>query len=408
MLLGLLILATAGAVTLVWHPAIAPIARPNPNQFDAQTIARGAEIAAIGDCAVCHTASHGQAFAGGRPIPTPFGVITANNITPDPETGIGTWSEPAFRRAMRDGIDDQGAFLYPAMPYPHFTAASDEDIAALYAFFMTRQPAHTQTPPNTLPFPLNLRPIMAGWNLLFFKPEPWQPDPARSAEWNRGAYLTTAIGHCAACHTPINALGGEIRSRPYAGGQAEGWDAPALQAASTAPRPWTVEELTAYLRTGLSDQHGAASGPMTEVTHALAGVPEQDVRAMATYFAAQMPKSPTAPTPPAAIAGGSAVFAGACSGCHAPDAPMMQRGAPSLALSTAINAASPRDTIQTILHGIPWREDHAGPYMPPFDAILSDQQLTELVQYLRARFSTGPAWTDIDRQTHSARQNGGT
>ena len=410
-LLGLFVVVVAGCAALVNHPAMAPIPPISATQFDAATIARGAVIAAIGDCAVCHTAPHKRAFAGGRPIPTPFGVIPATNITPDRQTGIGTWSKAAFRRAMRDGVDDQGAFIYPAMPYPHFTAATDEDIDALYAFLMTRQPVSGVTPEPDLPFPLSFRPIMAGWNLLFFKPDPWKPDPTQSAEWNRGAYLTTAIGHCAACHTPINALGGAIRSRPYAGGEAEGWDAPALQAASRAAKPWTVEELTTYLRTGLSDQHGAAAGPMTEVTHALATVPEQEVRAMAIYFVAQMPKSSTVPPAPAlsaSIASGSAVFAGACAGCHAPDAPMMQRGAPSLALSTTLNADSPRGAIQAIRQGLPWRGDRAGPYMPGFEDSLSDQQLADLVRYIRARFSGAPAWSDKDIKTHSARPNRGT
>ncbi len=396
---------------LVWQPAMPPVTPPKAAQFSPEVIARGAEMAAIGDCAVCHTASHAQPYAGGRRIPTPFGLITATNITPDVESGVGNWSEAAFRRAMRDGVDDQGRFLYPAMPYPHFTQATDQDITALYAFLMTRQPVHAEMPPNELPLPLKLRPVMAGWNLLFFKAQPWRDDPKQSAEWNRGAYLATAIGHCAACHTPINALGGEVSSKPYAGGEVEGWDAPALQAASSAAKPWTVEELTDYLRTGLSDQHGAAGGPMVDVTRELATVPEQDVRAIATYFVSQMPKSPTVPPAPKeneSVAAGSAVFAGACAGCHAPNAPMVQRGAPSLALSSVVNAPSPRDAIQTILHGLPWREGKTGPYMPPFEAVLNNQQLTDLVRYIRARFSGGPAWADVEAQTQNARQNGGT
>ena len=403
-------LVVASGAALVWQPAMAPIAPPGAGQFSSEMIARGAEIAALGDCAACHTARHAPPYAGGRQIATPFGLIAATNITPDEGSGIGTWSAASFRRAMRDGIDDRGNFLYPVMPYPHFTLATDQDIDALYAFLMTRRPVHAEAPPNRLPFPFNIRPVMVVWNLLFFRPQEWRADAAQSAEWNRGAYLAAAIGHCAACHSPINALGGEVRSQPYAGGQAEGWDAPALQAASPAAKPWTVEELTNYLRTGLSDQHGAAAGPMAVVTHELAAVPEADVRAIAIYFASQLPKSPPAPPPEgsASVAEGSAVFAGACGGCHAPNAPMTQRGAPSLALSSAIDAPSPRDAIQTILHGLPWREGKSGPYMPPFDATLTDRQLTDLVRYLRARFSGGPAWTDIELQTQSARQNGGS
>jgi mono/diheme cytochrome c family protein len=401
------VLAAAACAPFIWRPAMPPIKPPPRSLFTDAAIARGAELAAVGDCAVCHTTSDGPPYAGGLKLPTPFGAIYAANITPDAATGIGTWSEATFSRAMRDGVDADGRFLYPAMPYPHFTDATDQDIAALYAFLMTRMPVAATTPPNQLPFPLNMRPVVAGWNLLFLRHKPFQPDPAQSAEWNRGAYLATALGHCAFCHTPLNVLGAEQQSKPFAGGQAEGWDAPALQAASPADIPWTVDALTVFLRTGLSPQHGAAAGPMRDVTGELATVPETDVHAIAVYFASLLPKTSVVPSAPATASTGSAVFAGACAGCHGADAPMMQRGAPSLALSSVINEPSPRDAIQMVLNGIPWQGTKAGPYMPAFAAVLSDQQLADLVRYLRSTFSGEPAWGDVDSQVHSARQNGG-
>ena len=397
------VLLIAGSCAAMWHPAIAPVeARPT---FPPTQIARGAELAAIGDCAVCHTTQNGQPYAGGRGVPTPFGTIYATNITPDPDTGIGHWSEAAFRRAMRDGIDRAGRHLYPVLPYPHFTRASDDDIAAIYAFLMTRAPIRATPPPNKLPFPLDRRVVLAGWNLLYLKPGPWHPDPAHDAAWNRGNYLVEAIGHCGACHTPHNVFGAEKAAQSLAGGEAENWYAPPLQTASPASQPWTEDALATYLRTGFDAHHGAAAGPMTAVTEQLANVPEPDVRAMAIYLASLMPKSPPEP---AAKRGGDpaaqAIFNGACGGCHGPDAPMTRGGAPSLALSTAVNAPTPRAAIQIILNGIPWREAKPAPYMPSFAAALTDAQVAQLADYLRATFSAKPAWTDLPAEVAKARE----
>jgi mono/diheme cytochrome c family protein len=396
-------LLIVGAGAMLWHPAIAPV--DSHPAFPPEQVARGAELAAIGDCAVCHTAANGQPFAGGRGVPTPFGTVYATNITPDPDSGIGRWSQAAFQRAMRDGIDRAGHHLYPVLPYPHFTRATDDDIAAMYAFLMTRPAVHANAPPNRLPFPLNQRFVLAGWNLLYLSPGPWHPDPARDAAWNRGNYLVEAIGHCGACHTPHNALGAESSEKTLAGGQAENWYAPPLQSASPAAQPWTQATLATYLRTGFDAHHGAAAGPMTAVTDELAGVPDTDIQAIATYIASLMPKS--APEPVVARAGGdphaAAIFAGACAGCHGSDAPMTRAGAPSLALSTVVNAPTPQGAIQMILHGIPWREGKSAPYMPSFAALLTDAQVADLAGYLRTKYSEKPAWSDLPAEVAKAR-----
>jgi mono/diheme cytochrome c family protein len=403
--IGILVLLMLGAsiFVLVWHPAIPPIEPVTKNTFATEQIERGAVLAAVGDCAVCHTADGGRAYAGGRGVPTPFGTVYATNITPDPATGIGRWSKEAFQRAMRDGIDRAGRHLYPVLPYPHFTRASDQDIGAMYAFLMTRAPVSATAPANEVRFPLNQRFLLAAWNLLYLQPGPWQPDPAHDATWNRGAYLTEAIGHCGACHTPHNALGAERGSQKLAGGQAENWYAPALQDASPAARPWTEDSLTAYLRAGFDTEHGAAAGPMTAVTEQLAGVPEADIRAIAVYVAALMPRSATQPPPRRETAAGEAVFTGACGGCHAPDAPMTRDGAPSLSLSTAVNAPTPLGVIQVILQGIPWREGKSAPYMPSFASALTDRQVADLAGYLRATYSGKPAWRDLPAEVAKAR-----
>ena len=374
-----------GGCASVWHPSIPPVA--GPTVFPPEQVARGAELAALGDCAVCHTTDGSRPYASGRGVPTPFGVVYATNISPDPQTGIGAWSEPAFRRAMREGVDREGRNLYPVLPYPHFTRATDQDIAALYAFLMTRPALHADAPPNRLPFPLNQRFVLKGWNLLYLRPGPWQPDPAHDADWNRGAYLVEAVGHCGGCHTPRNALGAENGGQTLAGGEAESWYAPPLQAA--------------YLRTGFDANHGAAAGPMTAVTAELATVPAADVRAMAVYLASMMPKP--APAPVVAHGGDDPVFAGACGGCHGQDAPMTRNGAPSLALSTAVNAPTPRGVIQVILRGLPWREGQAAPYMPSFATALTDAQVADLAAYLRSTYSDKPAWNDLPAEVAKVR-----
>jgi len=249
---------------------------------------------------------------------------------------------------------------------------------------------------------------MGIWAMMFNANQRFEPHANQSAEWNRGAYLVEAVGHCAACHTPRNALGAERTTHPFEGGEAEGWDAPALGAASPAQEPWTADALYTYLRTGFEARHGAAAGPMAPVTHELAAVPDADVRAIAVYIAAMAPQTPTSTPPhPASDAAGDAVFAGACGSCHGADAPMTRGGAPSLALSSAINAPTARDAVQMILHGIPWREGVAGPYMPGFADTLSDRQIADLVHTLRSRFSSKPAWPDAEPLVRSARKDGG-
>ncbi len=385
----------SGAAATAWRPAIASIAPPSRAAFPSDAVARGATLAAIGDCSVCHTADGGRPYAGGRGLPTPFGTIYVTNITPDPDTGIGRWPEAAFRRAMRDGIDREGRHLYPALPYPHFTRATDADIEALYAFLMTREPVQATAPANRLPFPLNVRATLTGWNMLFLRPGAWTPDPAQSPDLNRGAYLVEAVGHCGACHTPHNALGAERDTEALGGGVAEGWSGHPLQAGSPAAQPWTVDELAEYLATGLSAQHGAAAGPMLAVTRELSRVPAADVRAIAAYVASGMPRSQPQPTPHDAAAE-DPVFTGACAACHA-------AGAPSLALSTTVNAPSPRNAIRVILHGIAPREDAPSPIMPGFGAALSDQQVVDLVRHVRARHSSRPPWTGIEADVRAAR-----
>ncbi len=399
-----------GAAVLPWR-SIAPIARPDASVFSAATIARGQQLAALGDCAVCHTSTNGVLNAGGRAIETPFGTITSTNITPDVETGIGAWSYPAFERAMREGIHRDGRHLYPVFPYTHFAKATDADMQAIYAYLMAQAPVRTETPKNSLAFPFNLRPLLAGWNALFHQPSAFQSDATKSEIWNRGAYLVESFGHCSACHSPRNALGAERQTAYLAGGFAEGWEAPALTSLSQAPIPWSEEELYAYLRTGESRFHGVAAGPMAPVVKELAALPDQDIRAMAIYLgsfnetaidtstqdalAAKLEAS-TGTRTVAASSFGARLYQGACAVCHEVGGAPLFGSRPSLALNSNLHSTVPDNLIQVILHGIASPASSDLGYMPAFKDSLTDAQIAELASYLRRQFAPDkPAWTDI-------------
>lgn len=411
--LGAACAAIAGLVVtaMPWRPAIAPVEKPDASIYTAATIARGAELAALGACAVCHTAEDGTVNAGGRPLETPFGVIYSTNITPDPKTGLGAWSYPAFERAMREGIHRDGRHLYPAFPYNHFAATTDADLQALYAYLMAQPAVHAPARDHELAFPFNLRPLLAGWNLLFHRGAAFAADPARSAQWNRGAYLVEGLGHCGACHTPRNALGAEQRRVRLAGGFAEGWEAPALTALSRAPIPWSEDELFAYLRTGQSRFHGVAAGPMAPVVQELAHLPDADIRAMAVYLASAAPATPgaaaqealaakyetlTAAVTTAPASMGARIYQGACAVCHEVGGLPLFGSRPSLALNSNLHSDHPDNLIQVILQGIPAPAARDLGTMPAFAAQFSDHQVAELVGYLRGQFAPDkPAWGNV-------------
>jgi len=399
---------------------LAPVTPPERTAFDPALVAEGAKLAAVGNCTACHTNPGGRSFAGGFAVPTPFGTIYSSNITPDPETGIGRWSEAAFNRSMREGVSRDGSHLYPAFPFDHFTVVSDEDNRALYAFLMTRQPVKQEIPANELPFPLNIRLVLAGWKLLFFNQGPYQNVASQSEEWNRGAYLVNGLGHCGACHTPRNALGAEKSGEHFAGGEAEGWSAFALDASSPAPVPWTQESLYAYMRQGWHPDHGVASGPMGEVTGNLGLLPDSDINAIATYVVSLMGEpSPerarrgneikelvskgvdvasTAAVAPAAndtpLGRGEAIYAAACAVCHDGSRPLPFGGL-DFHLSTTLNAADSQNAINTVLFGLPAASGRQSAIMPGFADTMTDAQVTDLLAFLRDKFAGKPAWPDV-------------
>jgi nicotinate dehydrogenase subunit B len=410
--------ATCAAIAVSLAPAIAPIARPDPATWSAATIERGRQLAGLGACAVCHTAPGGERNAGGLALETPFGIVVSTNITPDVETGIGAWSYPAFARAMREGIGRDGSHLYPAFPYTNFAKASDADLQALYAYLMAQPAVRRKTEPSRLVAPLNLRPLMAGWNLLFHRNDtPTPADPARSEAWNRGRELVDGLGHCGACHSPRNILGAERGGRAYlAGGEAEGWHAPALADGPTAPIPWSEASLFAYLRTGTAAHHGTASGPMAPIVEELRALPDADIRAMATYLVSLSTPLPaaeetaradavlaaTASTAHPPTSRAARMYDAACAACHETGriAPLFNEG-PALGLSAKLHGPSPANLVRMIIGGAA----HGSGQMPAFGEALDDRQIADLAGYLRARFAPGkPEWEEMEEAIGAARK----
>ena len=409
-----LAIASALGFSLVAEPARPASVPTDKLAMDTTLVARGADLAAIGNCAACHTREDGKPFAGGRPLKTPFGTIYSTNITPDAETGIGKWSSDDFLRAMHEGVDREGRNLYPAFPYDHFTRVTDNDVEAIYAFIMTREPVRDIPPLNKLSFPMSQRPMISGWKVLFFERGVYRADPQHTAEWNRGAYLVEGLGHCGSCHTPRNAMGSEKLSRYLDGGGAEGWDAPALNSASPSPSAWTAEQLYTYLRQGWDKSHGTAVGPMRPVVHDLSQVPESDVRAIAKYVAFNMesakPRSPAhAPAADdATLRKGETVFKGACESCHeaAEGGDVMRSSKPiPLAVTTSVNAPQPNNAIHVILNGV-WPESgDKGALMPGFEGALTQDQLVSLLVYVRSRYGHGQPWGDLPGQVRAIMQS---
>lgn len=403
---------------LGWRSVIAPVSLTTPVYTQA-TIERGRVLAAVGDCAVCHTAVGGAANAGGRALDTPFGTLYATNLTPDPETGLGRWSFSAFQRAMREGISRDGHHLYPAFPYTAFARTSDDDLTALYAYFMAQPAVRAATPASEIRFPFSVRPLMGFWNAMFHDAAPYQPVATQTAEWNRGAYLVNGLGHCGACHTPRNAMGAEQGGSAWlSGAMVDGWEAPALRGAASAV-PWNAEELYRYLRSGHTQHHGIAGGPMAEVVRELAAVPDADLGAMATYIASFNPAVTSADMAAQArrvVATAAAgrgqllgpaqrMFDSACASCHHDgDGPTLLGVNTPLALNSNLTGARPDNLLRTILDGVREPASRDIGFMPAFRAALDDVQIAELAGYMRARFAPQEAaWPDLAAQVARAR-----
>ncbi|MCY0386060.1 c-type cytochrome [Robbsia sp. Bb-Pol-6] len=376
---------------------------------DADAVTRGKYLAAAGDCIACHTAANGKAFAGGLALNTPFGKIVASNITPDKTYGIGAWSDAQFVRAVKAGVAPHAKLLYPAMPYNLYAKVGDEDILDILAYLKTVPAVHEPITANALPFPFNIRLLMFGWNLLFFDRTPFQPDPKQSVEWNRGAYLVAGLGHCTACHSAKNALGGD--SDYLEGGDLEGWHAPEISGNGyLGLGKWSVADITTYLHTG-GNRVGVAAGPMSEaVTDSLQFMNAADLKAMAVYLKS-VPGSGA--TPPAPLAAGDATMAlgrdlyrANCAACHRANGAGVDAMVPSLAANPGVQAPGANNVIRTILvggRGAVTGSNPTGAQMPGFAWKLSDAEIAALATYVRNDWGNAAAAvgeTDVARLRH--------
>jgi mono/diheme cytochrome c family protein len=381
-------------------------------------IEQGSYLARIGDCISCHTRAGGAPFAGGRPLHTPFGVIYSANITPDDESGLGRWSEQDFARALREGVAPDGTHLYPAFPYTAYTKLNDADVHALYLYLRSLAAVRYRPPPNALRFPFGVRALLAGWKLVFLQDARFEPDRTRSAQWNRGAYLTQGLGHCGACHTPRNALGAERAALALSGGSyldeiydeviedqitplddvpVRAWSTANLTPARDGLAAWSIEDLVAYLETGHNSRAGAF-GPMSEVVrNSTRYLTDADARAMAVYLKglAPLPRAQALPPPAAMLRSGEVVYTTRCGDCHLASGLGVPAGgttphaktAPPLAGNAALQAADPATLINVVLYGAHERtvDEHSWPKMSGFELSvgLDDEQIAALCSYVR-------------------------
>jgi mono/diheme cytochrome c family protein len=376
----------------VWSAAITGAGAAVTNGQDFSQITRGKYLATAGDCSACHTdPKDGRPFAGGRAIETPFGTLLAPNLTPDSETGIGSWSNDDFVSALLVGKGKDGMHLYPAMPYPYFTKMKREDALAIRAYLTTLDPVRHQVDANQLPFPLNIRALMIGWNAFFFKSGSFQRSDDKSDEWNRGAYLVEGPGHCGACHTEKNFLGGDKTSRALQGGVVQNWLAPDLTSdPRTGIGSWSVDDMVSYLRTG-QNRLAVATGPMSEViVDSTSLLSDSDLKAITAYLKNLPPSKQGASQVMASdtpeMRSGAALYADNCSACHSPTGAGAANLFPPLKDSAVVQAPDATDLIQVVLHGAQSAAtDYAptGASMPSLGWKLSDPQVAAVLNYVR-------------------------
>jgi mono/diheme cytochrome c family protein len=391
-------------------------------------VQRGRYLAAVGDCEDCHTAPGAKPYAGGRGIPTPFGVIYSPNLTPDRATGIGGWTRDQFYRAMHAGISAHGAHLYPAFPYPNFTRATRQDVDDIWAYLQTLDPVRSRHPPNELPWPLSMRWMMSVWNTLFFDEGTFKPAQGKSAEWNRGAYLVEGLGHCGACHTRKNLLGSD-EGAPLRGGEVQDWFASNLAGdLRSGLGQWSKDDIVEYLATG-RNRHAGATGPMGEVVeYSTSKMTHGDLAAIATYlkdlpaeqqgaggdntwsqivdFFEGHSSSGAGGTPDEKVmAAGQAIYVDQCSACHKADGTGVPGMFPPLRGNSNVQAESPTTVVHAILFGARTQPTTARPTpfaMPPYGWKLKNAEVAAVATYVRNAWGNH-APTVTRNQVHDVR-----
>lgn len=394
-LAALVLLIVAAAGTLYWMGTREDAGGGPPASGDAASLAeRGRYLALAGNCMACHTSRGGKPYAGGTPVPTPFGVVYGPNLTPDPQTGIGAWSADDFWRALHNGKSRDGTLLYPAFPYTEYTRMTRADADALYAFLRTVEPVNQPNRPAEMEFPYNQRALLAFWRALYFKPGTLQSDAGQSAPWNRGRYLVEGPGHCAACHTPRNSLGATRAAEPLAGGVIPvlDWYAPPLtNDLSIGMGRWQATDIAALLKTGIA-AHSTATGPMAEVVRGSTQyLSDDDALAIGVYLKT-LPATPAATQRQAASASpalmdiGGKIYRQQCVQCHQAAGEGAGSAWPALAGNPGVTAPSPVNAIRMVLDGgyAPATAANPRPHgMPPFGQLLNDNDIAALVTYIR-------------------------
>lgn len=400
------------------------------SENQAALIEKGRMVATGADCMACHTVPKtGKPFAGGYGIVSPLGTIFSTNITPSKTAGIGNYSEADFSRAVRLGIRKDGAHLYPAMPYSAYAEMTDDDIRALYTYFMNSvEPVDTAPKQETaLPFPFNIRLSMAGWNLLYATKHPYVEDTTKSAEINRGAYIAGALGHCSSCHTPRGLLMGEDGGAFLGGGFVGPWYAPNITSDPVSGiGGWSDDELVQYFRTGHADGKNQAAGGMAEaIQNSLQYLPESDLRSLAKYLKTVPTIRDQADAQPAhafgsahsdeanirgvyrpnehnSLRNGEELYSGYCASCHQPDGAGSENQAyPSLFHNTATGAGKPANLVAAILNGVERTTGEHEVLMPSFGpgsyvTPLSDKEIADISNYVLKRFGNPEAHVTME------------
>jgi mono/diheme cytochrome c family protein len=374
-----------------------------PTQFaSADPVKRGEYLVHAADCQACHTAPGGAPFAGGFAFNMPFGTIYSTNITPDKETGIGNYTDAQFLAAVHKGIRADGEKLYPAMPYASYTYMTDDDALAIKTYLFTLAPVHAPATQDELSWPYNQRSLLALWDVMFNADERFRPSVDQSLQWNRGAYLAEALGHCGECHTPRNLAYALDNHRKFAGAVTAGWRAYNITSDKVSGLgDWSEEDVYLYLSTGHANGHGGAAGPMGEAADkSLSFLAPDDVRALAAYLrsvparATDMPRTVTTPAPASPKDGlaagydwrGEIIFAGACASCHDWTGVSPVTGYATLTGVRAVNDPSATNVAQTVINGVDRKTAEGKIFMPAFGEGYSDDDIAAVANYVTARF----------------------
>jgi mono/diheme cytochrome c family protein len=411
-LLALALVLIVAATVVVLQPGVLPDMEGEATNATTEIINQGEYLARAGDCVACHTEINGPEFAGGRPMPTPFGNLYVPNITPDDETGIGLWTADDFYRMMHEGVSKNGTLLYPAMPFANYTKVTREDSDAIYSYLMSVPPVRHENRPHELRFPFNQRELLLGWRTLYFREGEFKPDPKQSEQWNRGAYLVEGLGHCSMCHTAVNRLGGSSESRAFEGGMIpnQNWYAPSLTSNREAGLGhWDLRDIADLLQVGASNR-GAVYGPMAEVVYnSLQYLTDEDAMAMAVYLKSLPPRDPDPPPPsqarlvdPSVMELGRKIYVQQCAVCHGDEGKGFPSEMPPLAGNQSITMSSPVNPIRMVLNGgyAPGTKKNPRPHgMPPFSHILSDDEVAAVVTYIRV------AWNNTGTPVTPAQAN---